>query len=252
MTEVAQREAAALAVTPYLLLGCVVLVLALLARAPASLLQKALPAALPVQVQAWGGTVWNGQAVFRQGAEEGFLQWQLLPLRLLTGKAALQMQARGALDMAGVVELGPGSWRLQALHGEMPARLLQALLPPGWSLPGSVQAEQVALARKGSRGPWRQASGRLLWGGGAMQFNLGGHPQGATLPPLQAGLALEGETLVLSLSEAANHQVLAEARMAPDGTVETRLRERLLRYAGRSSGTDPDAVAVTLSQKPRP
>jgi hypothetical protein len=253
MTEAARRENTDVAVTPYLILGFAVLLLGLLLRAPASLMQKALPATLPLQVQAWGGTLWQGQAAFRQGDEDGFLRWQLQPARLLTGKAALQLQAQGALALAGTLEIGPGTWRLQELRGDVPARLLQSLLPPGWSLPGSVEADAVELARKGSdKGPWLAAAGSLHWGGGAMQFNLSGQPQGATLPPLLATLALDGETLVLGLSEAASQQALAETRIAPDGSVETKLRERLLRYSGRSGGNDPDAVVVTMAQKPRP
>ncbi|MDF3029877.1 MAG: hypothetical protein K0R03_435 [Moraxellaceae bacterium] len=252
MSEAARREESSFALTPYLILGFVVLLLALVLRAPASLLQKALPATLPLQVQAWGGTVWNGQMSVRQGGEDSFVRWRLQPTRLLLGKAALQMQVRGALDLAGTLELGTKSWRLQGLRGEVPAQMLQAVLPSGWNLPGNVQAEQVELARKGrDRGPWQAAAGELRWGGGAMQFNLGSQPQGANLPPLVASLGLDGETLVLSLSEAAGRQTLAEARVAPDGAVETKLRERLLRYAGRTSGTDPDAVVVTMAQKPR-
>lgn len=251
MTEAARREDA-IALTPYLILGFVCLLVALLLRAPASLIEKALPKGLPLQVQAWGGTLWHGQAAVQQGNESGVLQWQLKPLRLLTGTAALQLQTQGALDLAGTLELGSGRWRVEQLRGEIPARLLQAALPPGWSLPGSVQAENVELARRGSAsGPWLAASGRLLWAGGAMQYNLGSQSQGATLPPLEATLTLDGETLLVRLNEASGKQALAEARIAPDGTVETKLRERLLRYSGRTSGTDPDAVVVTAAQKPR-
>lgn len=252
MTEAARRENNDVALTPYLLLGFSVLLLALLLRAPASLLQKALPASLPLQVQAWGGTIWTGQAAFRQGEEGGFLRWQLQPARLLAGKAALQLQAQGALSLAGRLELAPGAWRLQDLRGDVPARLLQSLLPSGWNLPGSVEADGVGLARQGSaKGPWTAAAGSLNWAGGAMQFNLSGQPQGATLPPLQAHLKLDGETLVLNLIEAASQQALAETRIAPDGSMETKLRERLLRYSGRTGGNDPDAVVVTMAQKPR-
>lgn len=250
MTDAALRKDNASALTPYLILGFFVLLLALVVRAPASLLQKAVPASLPLQVSAWGGTVWNGQATALLGGENVFLSWRLLPQRLLTGQLALTTHAEGSLALDGDLVLGRAGWQVQGLRGEIPFRLLQPLLPPGWSLPGNVQAEQVSLSRDGRmRGPWRNAEGRLLWAGGAMQYNLGGRPQTATLPPLVAALSLDGDTLVVNLSEASG--LLADVRLAADGTVETRLRERLLRYSNRTSGTDPDAVVVTSTQKPQ-
>ncbi|MDF2445128.1 MAG: ral secretion pathway protein [Moraxellaceae bacterium] len=250
MSDAARRKENVPALTPYLILGFIVLLLALVARAPASLLQKAVPASLPLQVSAWGGTLWHGQAEFRQGPEAGFLRWDLQPSRLLRGRLGFSTRAQGALQLSGTVDLGLGGWRLQGLRGDVPVRFFQSLLPPGWSLPGSLEAEQVMLARQGlGNGAWAAASGGLRWAGGAMQYNLSGQPQGATLPPLQALLRLDKETLVVTLGEAAG--TLAEVRIAPDGTVETRLRERLLRYSNRTSGADPDAVVVTSTQKPR-
>lgn len=250
MTDAARRKENAPALTPYLILGFVALLLALLARAPASLLQRAVPASSPLQVSAWGGTVWHGQAEIRQGPEAGFLRWDLQPSRLVSGRLSFNTRAQGALQLSGVVELGLGGWHLQGLRGEIPTRFFQSLLPQGWSLPGSIEAEQLVLSRQGlNDGAWTAASGALRWAGGAMQYNLSGKPQGATLPPLQALPRLEKDTLVVTLGEAAG--TLAEVRLAPDGTVETRLRERLLRYSSRTSGSDPDAVVVTSTQKPR-
>lgn len=251
MSEAARREDTSLALTPYLILGFVALVLALLARAPASLLQKALPAALPVQVSAWGGTLWSGQAELVQAGEPGFWRWQLQPAGLLRGRLALQVQAQGPLSMRGSVERGFGSWAARGLSGELPARLLQPLLPPGWTLPGDIRLDGVQLARKGlALGPWQAAGGQLHWGGGAMQYSLGSQVQGATLPPLLATLRLEGDTLLLSMTEASGG-ALADVRIAKDGGVETRLRERLLKYSNRTSGADPDAVVVTSVQRPQ-
>lgn len=250
MTDAARGKDSVPALTPYLLLGLLLLLLALVARAPASLLQKALPAALPVQAAAWGGTVWHGQAALRQGAETGFLRWDLQPKRLLAGRIALAVRAQGPLQLTGTLELGLGGWHLQGLRGDVPVSLFQSLLPPGWNLPGSLDAEQLQLARAGLRqGVWRAASGRLRWGGGAMQYNLSGQPQGATLPPLEAVLRVEKDALVVTLAESAG--ILAEVRLAPDGAVETRLRERLLRYSQRTAGPDPDAVVVTTAQRPQ-
>ncbi len=251
MTDAVRREEKAVSLTPYLILGFFVLLLALIVRAPASLLQKAWPASLPLQVTAWGGTLWDGQAQLVQGENKGFLRWQLQPKRLLAGRLAGTVQAQGMVDLAGNVELGSSSWKLEGLRGEIPSAALQSLLPPGWLLPGNIRADNLLVARDGrDKGPWRAAGGQLRWEGGAMQLNVNGQPQGATLPALTVNLRLDGDTLVLALNEQAGNLGLALVRLTPDGAAETQLRERLLRYSPgyHSSGGDPDAVVVTTKQ----
>lgn len=252
MHDIARREDSPFALTPYLILGFVALLLALFARAPASLLQKALPHTLPVQVTAWGGTLWDGQAEVVQAGEPGFWRWQWQPGALLRGRLGLQFQGQGSLSLHGRVESGMGGWQARDLRGDVPARLLQSLLPPGWALPGDLRLETVQVARKGgAKGAWQAAAGQLRWAGGVMQYNLGSQAQEAALPPLVALLRLDGDRLLVSLAEEAGGGALADVRVAPDGAIETRLRERLLKYSGRTSGASPDAVVVTSVQVAR-
>ncbi len=251
MTDAVRREDASLALFPYLILGFFLLVLALAARAPAAFLQKALPASLPVQVSAWGGTVWQGQAAMVQGANNAFVDWRVQPAKLLTGRLVALLHAQGALQLDGVLELGLGRWKLDGMQGEIPVAMVQQMLPSGWSLPGAVRAENLVLARAGyGQGAWLAAGGQLYWSGGPMQYSVNGQAQGATLPPLVVTVRLDGETLVLALNEAQGSLGLATVRLTPDGQLETQLRERLLRYSPgyRGSGSDPDAVVVTARQ----
>jgi hypothetical protein len=83
-----------------------------------------------------------------------------------------------------------------------------------------------------------------------MQYRLESQAQAATLPALIVDLRLEGDTLVLALNEEAGSLGLALLRLEPDGMVEARVRERLLRYTPgyRSTGGDADAVVVTARQ----
>lgn len=246
MLDAARRDDSSFALTPYLILGFVALLLALFIRAPASLLQKVAARALPVQVLAWGGTLWDGQAQVVQAGTDGFWRWQVQPAALLHGALGLQVHGEGALSLQGRLERGLGGWQARDLRGEVPAQLLQPLLPPGWTLPGSIRLEAVQLARgAGVRGAWKAAGGQLRWEGGAMQYNLGSQPQSATLPPVVASLRLDGDRVLVSLVEAAGGGALADVRVSADGAVESRLRERLLKYSGRTSGADPDAVVVT-------
>lgn len=249
MSDAAHREKASPALIPYLILGFCLLLLALAARAPASLLQRALPASLPMQVTAWGGSVWQGQAALAQGESRLFAEWQVQPLSLLAGRLATTLDLRGALQVTGKLRLGLGSWRVEGLQGELPTTFVQSFLPGGWQLPGSIQADNLVVARRGFRqGAWQAGSGQLHWGGGAMQFSVNGQPQSALLPPLVVNVQQEGDALVLALNESAGG--LATVRLTADGQLETQLRERLLRYspAYRGSGADPDAVVVTTRQ----
>lgn len=249
MHDIARREDSSFALTPYLILGFAALLLALVARAPSSLLQKALPRTLPVQATAWGGTLWSGQAELVQVGEPVFWRWQLQPGALLRGRLGLQVRAQGGISLQGRLEQGAGGWQVQDLRGDVAGRLLQPLLPPGWSLPGKLRLDGVRLARKGgAKGAWQAAAGQARWEGGAMQYNLGSQVQTATLPPLVASLALEGDRLAVSLVEEAGGGALADLRVGADGAIETRLRERLLKYSGRTSGASPDAVVVTSVQ----
>jgi hypothetical protein len=235
----------------YLLWTLLALVLAMLVQAPASLLKKALPATLPVQVQAWGGTLWNGQADWQQGSLQGQLRWQLRPWQLLLGHASADIDLEGDVPLKGRLTVGAGgSWSAEDLSGTIPAELLRPVLPAGWDLPGSLRADKLSLSRAGlHKGNWRAGSGSLHWQGGAMTFDLNGQPASATLPPVMLGLKLEGDTVVLGLVEEAGQLSLAELRAGSDNMLETRVRQRLLAYSPSYHGQgSPDQIVVTAKQ----
>lgn len=251
MSHAPRSEDAPVALTSWLLLALLLLIVALVLRAPASLLHKALPAGLPLAASAWGGTVWDGQLAWAQGERRGLLEWKLSGWRLFTGRVVASLRNSGQAPLSGQLVLGPGRFELNGLDGELPVAMVQPLLPPGWELPGTVQAEALGVSRAGLRsGAWTAAGGRLRWAGGPMQFSLNGMPQQAVLPALVVSPRLEGDALVLALAEADSGLGLALVRMGGDGQVETQLRERLLRYnpGYRSSGADPDAVVVSTRQ----
>jgi general secretion pathway protein N len=247
----AQPAETSASLASYLLLGMLVLVLAMIAQAPASLLKKALPASLPIQVDAWGGTVWNGQADWHQGSLQGQLAWTLRPAQLLLGRAAADVRLSGDVALTTRLSVRPGgAWALDDVNGRLPVALVQPWLPAGWNLPGELQAEHVALARaKLNKAAWRQAGGSLHWAGGPMNYSVNGQAQSATLPPLTLDLRQDNDTLVLTLQEAAGKLGLATVRLGPDDMLETQLRQRLLAYSpGYHGEGSPDQVVVTAKQ----
>lgn len=248
MTDSASAGDARFSLTSWWLLGLLLLLVALVVRAPASLLQKAVPRQAAIQVPAWGGTVWSGQAAWEQAGAHGVVRWELAPLRLLLGRIEAEVHSDGGIPLRGTVVAGPGRFEVRDLQGTIPAALFQSVLPPGWQLPGVVRAEQLAVVRAGLRkGQWTAAGGEMTWEGGSMQLVLNGQAQQMTLPPVRLVPGVEAGALVLVLAEAASGLGLARLSVAPDGGVQTELRERLLRYnpSYRSSGTDPDNIVVT-------
>ncbi len=235
---------------PYVLVGLFCLALALLAQAPARLMQKFWPASLPVQATAWGGSLWSGQMAWRHGETQGQLRWRLRPWTLVLGKLSLDLEAGGALQLNGRAALGLGGWSVSGLQGEVPGELIQGFLPGGWSFPGAVQMQGVSLGREGYKsGAWDEALGQLAWGGGAMRLSVNGQSQDAQLPPLNIVLGLADDKLQLRLVEAAGQSALGEVLLGADNMLETRLRQRLLRYSPSYRGQgDPEQVVVTSRQ----
>lgn len=237
--------------TPWLLLGLLLLVVFLVIRAPASLLQRVVPAGPFLQVSAWGGTIWQGQAAWSQRSVNGVLSWQLKPWWLLAGRVRADIRSEGAVPLQGAITVGRQRLEVRGLQGEVPVSLLQMVLPPGWQMPGVVKAGNFGVARAGWRtGAWTAAEGELAWEGGTLQLPMSGQLLQLTLPPVRIAPRQVGDSLQLVLTEAGSGLALAEATLLPDGQVETQVRERLLRYSPshRSSGADPDAVVASTRE----
>lgn len=249
MSDAGQQKNATLGLFPYFMLGVIFLVLALVIRAPASIVSRLLPSAAAEQVSAWGGTLWQGQAAFK-GDTPSLLEWQIKPWRMLTGQLVSHIELKGLTrQLSGEAIVGVRRWQLQNMQGDVPAFVLQNILPEGWQLPGTIHANRIELARSGfQQGNWTAATGSLNWQGGAMRFGVNGQEQQAVLPPLTVQLMLNSDALLLLLEEAKGQ--LATVRIAADGALETQLRERLLRYSPRyhGSGADPDTVVVSTRQ----
>jgi hypothetical protein len=64
---------------PWVLVGVLLLVLFLVARAPASLLQRVVPINAGPAGVGMGGTVWQGQAEWVQQGASGLLSWRIKP-----------------------------------------------------------------------------------------------------------------------------------------------------------------------------
>lgn len=159
-----------------ILAGTASFLLASLPQLPASLLLKALPADLPLQVQGVGGTLWQGYAtnLTWQQLSLNNVEWELQLAALLEGKLAAHLSAQ--LAVGGTLQ-SDCAWAFSGtLHCEnlslskLPAAALapytqQLLIPP---LSGHFQGDNLSLTWQ--QGSLPQLSGQLAWQDAGVQM----------------------------------------------------------------------------------
>lgn len=171
--------------------GTLSFLLASLAQLPASLLVKALPANLPLQLQGVGGTLWQGYAsrLTVQQLSLNNVQWDLRLLPLLKGHLAAQLSAQpaagGAIDglcsltLSGALHCNPLS--LTDLPATALTPYVQRLMVP--PLSGQFQANNLDLSWDRQSLPhisgsveWQEAGVQMLpqrYGTYTAQLNAG-------------------------------------------------------------------------------
>lgn len=153
------------------LLVLVVIAVIVLVLLPARLVvQHALPANAPVQLEDVSGTVWKGHAgrVIRSGNDLGALDWKVHPGALLAGRLDVDF----ALDGANYSGKGrasrarDGAMRLTDVDASFPASRLEPVLDvPALNLLGRVEVRLDALQLQNNvptalqgRATWRDAA----------------------------------------------------------------------------------------------
>lgn len=234
----------------YGLLALLLIIPALIVQMPSSVMAYFIPKNLPVEIEAFGGTVWNGQVRINQAGESIQLQWRLKPLQLLSAKVSLDVEAQGALNLRGQLAYGLAGLGLTQLNGAIPSRVAAPYLPRGWSVPGELIVEGVDVFRVSPMsGEWRHADGLIRWQGGELSFNLNGQQQSAQVPPVALSLAAQDGALNLALDQQQGG-ALALLSLSASNLLETQVRHRLLSYSSSYRGQgSPDQVVVSSKQQ---
>lgn len=160
----------------------VLLLLCLLATAPARLLGWVLPAG-QVSMQGFGGTLWQGKASrCLVNTPAGYLHlgsvsWQLQPWSLLLLAPQLTFESGwGSQTLAtGLVLRGSEDVDLEELEATVPADLLRQFIPV--SLAGEFSIQVPRLKLRG--GAPIEGAGRVVWQGGAWNAPGGPVPLGS-------------------------------------------------------------------------
>ncbi len=160
----------------------ILLLIALLASAPARLIVHLLPADAVI-MQGVQGTLWSGQAtrvLVASGSgylHLGQMEWRLRPLSLLLFSPQLDLDSRWGLQrFAGSVKFGGSDViELEDVDAVLDARLLRQYVP--LELAGSVSLQLQYLTIEA--GLSREGKGRLVWQDGGWVSPQGQRPLGS-------------------------------------------------------------------------
>lgn len=221
-----------------------VFLLSLLLHAPSRLASGFLPPAL--QVDAWGGSLIDGQMQGRVGLQPVQLGWTWHPASLFRLALALGLDLQAPVKAGLQLQRGP--WSLSAT-------IAQLRIPAGaapWLGPGAVtpawQGSGLAFTRRHS-GAWRQGEGTLMTPGGPLRLNLQGQIQELVLPAARIVWQVKGDDLVGELRQSEGNAALATVTLTGDHRIQWQVRDRLLRLkAGYVSQNDPDLVVLTVAE----
>lgn len=215
----------------------IVLLISLLATAPARLLGFVLPEG-QVIMQGFSGTLWRGTAsrcLVRTGAgylHMGTVAWKLEPWSLLLFAPRLSLDSTwGRQTLAtGIVLRGSEDLTLSQLEAAIPAELLQQFFPVRLAGTLSVQVSEIVLRG----GLPVEGAGRLVWRNGTWQAPGGPVPLGSYALDFsqQAGAALDGTVLTLAGPVSAEGKVKLEGRaysvdigLRSEGALDARLQQ---------------------------
>ena len=221
-----------------------IFLLSLLLHAPSRLLSGLLPSDL--QVEAWGGSLIDGQLRGRVGQQSVQLAWVWHPAALL--RLSLDMDIRLATPLQASFRLtrGPLADALAVSALRIPAGaapwLGQGNVTPGW------QGHDLSFSRRHA-GAWHQGEGVLTSPGGPLRLDLQGQVQELVLPPARIVWRNQADSLVGELRQADGNAALATLTLTGDNRIQWQVRDRLLRLkAGYASQNDPDLVVLTVAE----
>jgi general secretion pathway protein N len=195
------------------LLGVAAYGVFLAATVPARWLEARLAAAAPgrYQVHSIGGTLWKGEAQAIVNAPGGTLvvdrvAWRFLPSRLLQGRLAFAVDAKGAgFDAAYEASRSFAGWGLRDLTAQADAALAAAVVPliGRWRPEGRVSLAAPAIdfsgeeVRGDARIEWKSAGVGLSevrpLGSYRMELNADGPGAKLNLTTLDGSLRVSGQ-----------------------------------------------------------
>ena len=238
------------------LLGATALVIFLVLRAPARLLDQLLGDALPISLSHAAGTIWNGEAnIAAHGHDLGRASWNFDPATLMQGAMGLRWRISGpSLSLGGQANASPAATDV-SIDGQIHADFINRLLSDYHiRLAGTFELDAIALTFTNAPHP-PAASGTLSWTGGLTRYRLAGKTEKVTLPPMQAILSLtkdghpQAETFTPGVPAP-----LIRTHLSPNNWLHIAVTRRFTTLAGQPWPTTgpADEIVVEVAEKLQP
>ena len=224
-----------------------IVIVCLVAFAPASLLDRAVRDISEVDLLNPRGSVWQGQAALVvTGAQRGNLHWAIQPLTIATGHPTFEWQLKDPqIDLQGTAGSGFSEQSL-TVQGHIAAQLLNEWLSRYLiRIEGDVQIQPTQLKLEQPH-QVQLLDGQIDWAGGLVRYTLSGILHETTLPPLTAYLDQNTQAqAVATVYTQGGSTPLLMATLSEDGFAKvgmTKLFTKLLKNPW--PGSDPDSTVV--------
>jgi Type II secretion system (T2SS), protein N len=245
----------------YALVGVLLIVIFMIARAPAALVPSLLPDDAAVTLKDARGLLWTGSGTLHfsntaatgtlKGRPLGAIEWRVAPSALLSGELGLHLRwlAQGQ-DLTGEIRVGRAHYRL-SVDGELDASHLSTLLESYHiRLGGTLRLHTVVLEAPLHEPLVRSGlEGRVDWTGGDVRYRLSGRDHDARVAPLAARL---GPGFAATLHETSDGELeILRATAETNGFARLALTRRFMQIFGLEwPGTGaPTDVLLTLEEQ---
>jgi hypothetical protein len=239
---------------PWVLGAVVVLLVAVVAGAPAGLVARVVAGADErVRLLDAAGSAFDGSArLLVEGRDLGRLAWTASAAALGSGRLGADLVLTGPdLVVRGRASVGADrALTVEDLVARVGEARLDAILRP-YAIEPSGELRIGGPARlRVEAGRLTAAEGEGTWSGGPVRYRLGGQVFFADLPPLTATLATRDGVPVAVVSDPAGAPLL-DASLRTDGWVDLRMRYRMAALAGFPwpDPPAPDTIVLELSEQ---
>ncbi len=226
----------------------------LLAMLPLNIVYQAVNPKLPIQVVAVTGTLWNGGVVIKHSYTGQLdVQWHLNPASLLMGTLNTDLKIEGTLINAqtNLVMSLSGDISFNDANAYINSQILKKpLQQQRVKVQGDIELSNLNLVYNLSDKKTAQASGRLIWMGGDVQYAKGRKTKNATLPMLVTDLSSKNGELLASVNTTEGLSV-ATANLKTDGWAGIAIQKRMIDLLGEpwSAKASADSVVFEVSEK---
>jgi len=239
----------------YVLVGSLSFGLFAINQLPANLVWRTAGAqfapVIPFTVEAVGGSLWDGFVVGRpQGPfnERMLVHWDFQPSALLLGRLAIGLGLEGSsFKFSGTGYTGMAGKGFYDVSAIADASMLNPFVQSmGVSASGKLNIDELAVALNSDM-QVTDASGQVMWSGGAVSASFSGSPEQYTIPSVAGAVSQRMNGAFIDLKQVDGGKPLGEVGVTGDGILSVTVLQRVMTLAGMAAG-DEDKVLIKTQQ----